>query len=166
MSASVAAYGHELKQHGDYGRPFRDISNGLNSWYDGLNPADQMEISARICAGFAVNSASKLAHNLIKPGAFIEFLNEAANSLPKNPAAERRAIEAVRDVVQCFTSSRVAKVALAGGGEAEVAFERRLFKMPDGRELSPGEAAKSLGIRSNSANYPFAKKRKSCSSLG
>lgn len=117
LSVGAHAYGQELTQTGDYGRPFRTIGTALDAWYDRQSPADQMAIMGEICAGFGLGAGAAEVNNLRKPGAFIAFLNEAAEVVPRNPEAEHRAVESIRRLMQQFSREPLKEAAGLGAIE-------------------------------------------------
>jgi len=102
--AGLSCYASDVQQSGDYRRPFQDLGNALNKWYDGLTPGDQMGIMGNISAGFAIGAAAGQLKNLAKPGAFAQFLEEAAPAVPKNPEAQAKAAETIRKLIEGMTS--------------------------------------------------------------
>ncbi|MBZ0187914.1 MAG: hypothetical protein K8F91_16830, partial [Candidatus Obscuribacterales bacterium] len=104
--AAGSEYGSEIQQKGDYGQPFQDLGNAINKWYDGLTPGDQMHAMATISAGFGLNAAAGQLRQLAKPGAFVQFMEEAAKAVPNNPEAQQKATDAVRNVIQSFSKSQ------------------------------------------------------------
>jgi len=153
ISARVSAYGETVRESGDYSLPLTHLSNGLNAWYDKLSAADQMVVVSEVCAGFGIAAGTVEMNKLRKPGAFVEFLNEGASLIPRNPEAEKRAIGTIKRLVEQFAGKR--KLALPGGGTFEdTVLESRIFQSPfNGRELTPGKAAEAAGI----AKDEFAK---------
>lgn len=111
--AGLSGYASDVQQGGDYRRPFQDLGNALNNWYDGLTPGDQMGIMGNISAGFGIGAAAGQLKNLVKPGAFAQFLEEAASAVPKNPEAQAKAAETVRRLIEAFSPGR--PTALADG---------------------------------------------------
>jgi len=95
ISAVGVGYAEQIRESGDYSLPLKHISEGLNRWYEKQSPADQMAIVAEVSAGFGLSAGAVEASKLRKPGAFMEFLKEGLESLPRNPEAERKAIEAI-----------------------------------------------------------------------
>jgi len=95
ITAGGVGYADQVSKSGDYSLPLKHISEGINRWYDKQSPADQMAIVAEVSAGFGLSAGAVEANKLRKPGAFMEFLKEGLESLPKNPEAERKAIEAI-----------------------------------------------------------------------
>lgn len=95
ITAGGIGYADQVSKSGDYSLPLKHISAGMNRWYDRQSPADQMAIVAEVSAGFGLSAGAVEANKLRKPGAFMEFLKEGLESLPKNPEAERKAIEAI-----------------------------------------------------------------------
>lgn len=102
--AGLSGYASDVQQGGDYRRPFQDLGNALNNWYDGLTPGDQMGIMGNISAGFGIGAAAGQLKNLAKPGAFAQFLEEAASAVPKNPEAQAKAAETIRKLIEGMTS--------------------------------------------------------------
>lgn len=95
ITAGGIGYADQVSKSGDYSLPLKHISEGMNRWYDRQSPADQMAIVAEVSAGFGLSAGAVEANKLRKPGAFMEFLKEGLESLPKNTEAERKAIEAI-----------------------------------------------------------------------
>lgn len=95
VSADIAVTAEEAKQTGDYSLPLRRTADVLNLWYEKQTPADQMTIMSELCAGFGISAFSLQADKLRKPGAFMAFLKEGLEVLPRNPEAERKALEAM-----------------------------------------------------------------------
>lgn len=95
ISAGGVGYADKIRESGDYSLPLKHMSEGLNRWYDRQSPADQMAIVAEVSAGFGLSAGAVEANKLRKPGAFMEFLKEGLEALPRNPEAERKAIEAI-----------------------------------------------------------------------
>ncbi|MBP6349967.1 MAG: hypothetical protein KA392_10555 [Candidatus Obscuribacter sp.] len=95
FTAGGIGYADRVRQSGDYSLPLKNISEGLNRWYERQSPADQMAIVAELGAGFGLASGAVAVNKLRKKGALIEFLKEGLDALPRNPEAERRAIQAV-----------------------------------------------------------------------
>lgn len=95
ITAGGVGYADQVSKSGDYSLPLKHISEGVNRWYNRQSPADQMAIVAEVSAGFGLSAGAVEANKLRKPGAFMEFLKEGLESLPKNPEAERKAIEAI-----------------------------------------------------------------------
>lgn len=100
ISARVSAYGETVRDSGDYSLPLTHLSNGLNAWYDKLSAADQMAVVGEVCAGFGIAAGAAEVNKLRKPGAFVEFLNEGASLIPRNPEAEKRAIETIKRLIE------------------------------------------------------------------
>ncbi len=98
FGAGTAGAVEEVKRTGDYSLPLSRLGAGLNSWYEKQSPGDQMAIMAEICAGFGVVAGAAEVNKLRKPGAFMAFLKEGYEAMPRNPEAERRAIEALSRV--------------------------------------------------------------------
>lgn len=111
ITAGGVGYADQIGKRGDYSLPLKHISEGINRWYDKQSPADQMAIVAEVSAGFGLSAGAVEANKLRKPGAFMEFLKEGLESLPKNPEAERKAIEAISKLFR-----RVEPVADTGTG--------------------------------------------------
>ncbi len=95
ITAGGIGYADQVSKSGDYSLPLKHISEGMNRWYDRQSPADQMAIVAEVSTGFGLSAGAVEANKLRKPGTFMEFLKEGLESLPKNPEAERKAIEAI-----------------------------------------------------------------------
>lgn len=112
ISVGISMTAQEAKQSGDYSLPLRRTGEALNRWYEKQSPADQMAIVSEISAGFGVAAFSAEANKLKKPGAFMEFLQEGLEVLPRNPEAERKALEAL---VGVFKGRQVMKEAAAIG---------------------------------------------------
>lgn len=100
----LTGYASDVRQSGDYMRPFQDLGNALNKWYDGLTPGDQMGIMGNISAGFGIGAAAGRFKNLAKPGAFAQFMEEAASAVPKNPEAQAKAADTIRKLIEGMTS--------------------------------------------------------------
>lgn len=100
ISVGISMTAEEAKQTGNYSLPLTRTAQALNNWYDKQTPADQMAIASEICAGFGISAFSAEANKLKKPGAFMEFLKEGISVLPKNPEAERKALEALTRVLK------------------------------------------------------------------
>ena len=100
ISVSISMTAEEARQTGDYSLPLTRTAQALNNWYDKQTPADQMAIASEICAGFGISAFSAEANKLKKPGAFMEFLKEGISVLPRNPEAERKALEALTGVLK------------------------------------------------------------------
>jgi len=88
--SGLVDYGSDVQEEKDYKRPFQDLGNVLNSWFESLTPGDQMNALAGISAGFGIGALGKQIKQLSKPGIFLQFLEEAAESAPKNPETERK----------------------------------------------------------------------------
>lgn len=110
-------YASDVQQKGDYGRPFQDLGNAINKWYDGLTPGDQMHVMASISAGFGIGAAAGQLKQLAKPGAFVEFMEEAAHAVPKNPEAQEKAAQTIRDIIQSFSKPKLKPVLETGMAE-------------------------------------------------
>lgn len=93
ISTSTAGTIEQAKRSGDYSLPLTRVGAALNSWYEKQSPADQMAIVSEICAGFGIGAFTGEANKLRKPGAFAAFLQEGLDTLPRNPEAEKRALE-------------------------------------------------------------------------
>ncbi|MCA0315251.1 MAG: hypothetical protein LCH63_15660 [Candidatus Melainabacteria bacterium] len=100
MSIGISMTVEETRQRGDYSLPLRRTGEALNLWYEKQSPADQMAIVSEISAGFGVGAFWGEARKLSKPGAFMEFLQEGLSVLPRNPEAERKALEALAGVLK------------------------------------------------------------------
>jgi hypothetical protein len=100
VSFSAAGTVGEAKESGDYSLPLRRVGAALNSWYEKQSPADQMAIMSEMCAGFGMGAFAGEANKLRKPGAFAEFLKEGLETLPRNPEAERKALETLARVLK------------------------------------------------------------------
>jgi len=100
IGVGAAATEQEARQSGDYSLPLKRIGEALNRWYEKQSPADQMAIMSEICAGCGVVAFAGEAKKLSKPGAFMEFLQEGLAVLPRNPEAERKALEALTGVLK------------------------------------------------------------------
>ncbi len=98
LTAGGIGYADRARQTGDYSLPLKNISEGLNRWYEKQSPADQMAIAAELGSGFGLASGAVEANKLRKPGALIAFLKEGLDALPRNPEAERRAIHAISNL--------------------------------------------------------------------
>jgi hypothetical protein len=112
MSVGISMTAEEVKQSGDYSLPLKRTGEALNRWYEKQSPADQMAIVSEICAGCGVGAFAGEARKLGKPGAFMEFLQEGLSVLPRNPEAERKALEALAGV---FKGRQAMKEAVAIG---------------------------------------------------
>jgi len=119
ISVGISMTAEEARQTGDYSLPLTRTAQALNNWYDKQTPADQMAIASEICAGFGISAFSAEANKLKKPGAFMEFLKEGISVLPRNPEAERKALEALSRVLKGREPLKEA----AGIGAAEKAGE-------------------------------------------
>ncbi|MEZ4536956.1 MAG: hypothetical protein R3D26_18465 [Cyanobacteriota/Melainabacteria group bacterium] len=119
-----SGYAADVQQNGDYGRPFQDLGNALNKWYDGLTPGDQMGTMANISAGFGIGAAAGQFKNLAKPGAFAQFLEEAASAVPKNPEAQAKAAETIRKLIETMSSKH-------GGMQPALAGEAGILTGPN-----------------------------------
>lgn len=95
VSAGIAVTAEEAELTGDYSLPLRRTADVLNRWYEKQTPAEQMAIMSELCAGFGISAFSLEADKLRKPGAFMAFLKEGLEVLPRNPEAERKALEAM-----------------------------------------------------------------------
>lgn len=93
VSFGAAGTIEQARQSGDYSLPLRHVGAALNSWYEKQSPADQMAIMAEIGGGFGLGAFTGEASRLRKPGAFTAFLREGLEALPKNPEAERKALD-------------------------------------------------------------------------
>lgn len=149
--AGGSEYANQVKQSGDYRRPFQDLGNAINKWYDGLTPGDQMHVMASISGGFGLGAAAGQLRQLAKPGAFVQFMEEVAQTVPKNPEAQQRAAETVKKLIESFSKSPIGKLATVDGPAVDAAddmlnMERRIYKAPDGKELSLGKAAEKAGF--------------------
>lgn len=109
--SGLSGYASDVQQSGDYKRPFEDLGNALNNWYDNLSPGDQMGIMGNISAGFAIGAAAGQLKNLAKPGAFAQFLEEAASAVPKNPEAQAKAADTIRKLIEAFSPGKPAALA-------------------------------------------------------
>jgi hypothetical protein len=98
LTAGGIGYADRARQTGDYSLPLKNISEGLNRWYEKQSPADQMAIAAELGSGFGLASGAVEANKLRKPGALMAFLKEGLDALPRNPEAERRAIHAISNL--------------------------------------------------------------------
>jgi hypothetical protein len=119
ISVGISMTAEEAKQTGNYSLPLTRTAEVINRWYDKQTPADQMAIASEICAGFGISAFSAEANKLKKPGAFMEFLKEGISVLPRNPEAERKALEALSRVLKGREPLKEA----AGIGAAEKACE-------------------------------------------
>lgn len=99
MSIKTGAYAQTVRQSGDYSLPLKHLPQVLNKWYESLSPADQMAIIAGVTGGLHLNQSAKEVQKLRQPGAFTEFLQEAVDLLPRNPEAERRAMDVLSRLV-------------------------------------------------------------------
>lgn len=139
MSVGISMTAEEARQSGDYSLPLRRTGEALNRWYEKQTPADQMAIVSEISAGFGVASFSAEANKLKKPGAFMEFLKEGIAVLPRNPEAERKALEALTRV---FKGRQALKEAVGLGKDYTFAMSKTddfdgLGKPGKGRESRP-----------------------------
>ena len=100
FSVGISMTADEAKQTGDYSLPLRRTVEVVNRWYEKQSPAEQMAIMSEICAGFGISAFSAEANKLKKPGAFMAFLQEGLEVLPRNPEAERKALEALTGVLK------------------------------------------------------------------
>ncbi len=100
IGVGAAATAQEVRQSGDYSLPLKRVGEALNRWYEKQSPANQMAIMSEISAGFGVAAFAGEAKKLSKPGAFMEFLQEGLAVLPRNPEAERKALEALVGVLK------------------------------------------------------------------
>lgn len=100
ISVGISMTAEEARQSGDYSLPLTRTAKALNNWYDKQTPADQMAIASEICTGFGISAFSAEANKLKKPGAFMAFLKEGISVLPRNPEAERKALEALTGVLK------------------------------------------------------------------
>lgn len=121
VSAGIAVTAEEAKQTGDYSLPLRRTADVLNRWYEKQTPADQMAIMSEICAGFGISAFSLEADKLRKPGAFMAFLKEGLEVLPRNAEAERKALEALSRVLKEREPLREA-AGIAGSFEKDYTF--------------------------------------------
>lgn len=95
ISAGGVGTIEQVRQTGDYSLPLKNISEGINRWYDRQSPADQMAIAAEVCTGFGMTAGAVEVNKLRKPGAFMQFVKEGIDSVPRNPEAEKRAMESI-----------------------------------------------------------------------
>jgi hypothetical protein len=100
IGVGAAVTAQEARQSGDYSLPLKRIGEALNRWYEKQSPADQMAIMSEISAGCGIGAFAGEAKKLSKPGAFMEFLQEGLAVLPRNPEAERKALEAFAGVLK------------------------------------------------------------------
>lgn len=100
MSIKTGAYAQAVRQSGDYSLPLKHLPQVLNKWYESLNPADQMAIIATVTGGLHLSQSVKEVQKLRQAGAFSTFLQEAVDLLPRNPEAERRAMEVLSGLVK------------------------------------------------------------------
>ncbi|MBZ0186894.1 MAG: hypothetical protein K8F91_11665 [Candidatus Obscuribacterales bacterium] len=103
--AAGTEYAFDVQQGGDYRQPFQDLGNTINSWYDTLTPGDQMHVMASISADFGIGAAAGQLRQLAKPGAFVQFLEETAQAVPKNSEAQERATETIKKLIQSITKN-------------------------------------------------------------
>lgn len=115
--AGGSEYANQVKESGDYRRPFQDLGNAINKWYDDLTPGDQMHVMASISGGFGLGAAAGQLRQLAKPGAFVEFMEEAAHAVPKNPEAQEKAAQTIRDIIQSFSKPKLKPVLETGIAE-------------------------------------------------
>jgi len=99
-SIKLGGYAETIRQSGDYSLPLKHIPQMLNKWYESQSPADQMAIIAGVTGGLHLNQSMKEMAKLKQPGAFSVFLQEAIEALPRNPEAERRAMELMGALVK------------------------------------------------------------------
>lgn len=121
VSVGIAMTAEEAKQTGDYSLPLRRTADVLNRWYEKQTPADQMAIMSELCAGFGISAFSLEADKLRKPGAFMAFLKEGLEELPRNPEAERKALESLSRVLKEREPLREA-AGIAGSVEKDCTF--------------------------------------------
>lgn len=100
IGVGIAGTAEEAKQSGDYSLPLSRTAEALNRWYERQTPADQMAIMSEICAGFGLTAFGKEATRLKEKGAFMAFLKEGLEVLPRNPEAEIKALEALAGVLK------------------------------------------------------------------
>lgn len=98
-------YASDVQQKGDLRRPFEDLGNTINKWYDSLTPGDQVGIIARISAGFGIGAAASQFTRLAKPGAFVQFLEDAAQAVPKDTKTQKHAAETIKKLIESITQS-------------------------------------------------------------
>jgi hypothetical protein len=159
IGVGAAATAQEIRQSGDYSLPLRRTGEALNRWYEKQSPADQMAIMSEICAGFGVAAFCGEARKLGKPGAFMEFLQEGLSVLPRNPEAERKALEVLAGVFKGRQAMREAAAIGTVEKAGEVVKEAQEQGLGDnfmamvqhfleGRKkpLKPEEAAKIAGV--------------------
>ncbi len=150
--AGGSKYVSDVQQKGDYKQPFRDLGVAINNWYDGLTPGDQMHAMAIISTGFGMGAAAGELRRLSKPGAFVEFVQETAQALPKNPEAQAKAAESIKKLIEIFSRAHARKLSTAGGPAIDATddmlnMQRRIYKSPKtGREITLGKAAEEAGI--------------------
>lgn len=158
FSIKTGAYAETVRQSGDYSLPLKHIPQVLNSWYERQSPADQMAIVAGVTGGLHLNQSLGEMQKLKKPGAFSAFLQEAVDLLPRNPEAERRAMEVLSGLVK--RAEPVAEKAGAAGGKItdvvkevpEKGIKAHIMEMreyfPEGKKHRKGvtEIAKEQGI--------------------
>lgn len=99
-------YGSEVQTNKDYSAPFKDLGKALNSWFESLTPGDQMNALAGISAGFGINALGKQIRHLAKPGAFVQFLEEVAESAPKTPETEHKIAATIAKLVDFITNEK------------------------------------------------------------
>lgn len=100
FSIKTGAYAETVRQSGDYSLPLKHLPLVLNKWYESQSPADQMAIIASVTGGLHLNQSLREVQKLKQPGAFSAFLQEAIDQLPRNPEAERRAMEVLGGLVK------------------------------------------------------------------
>lgn len=158
FSIKTGAYAETVRQSGDYSLPLKHIPQVLNSWYERQSPADQMAIIASVTGGLHLNQSIGEMQKLRQPGAFTGFLQEAVDLLPRNPEAERRAMEVLGGLVK--RAEPVAEKAAAAGGKIsdvvqevqEKGIKEHIMEMreyfPEGKKHRKGvtEIAKEQGI--------------------
>lgn len=115
FSIKTGAYAETVRQSGDYSLPLKHLPQVLNKWYESQSPADQMAIVASVTGGLHLNQSLAEVQKLRQAGAFSAFLQEAINALPRNPEAERRAMEVLGGLVR--RAEPVAEKAGAVGGK-------------------------------------------------
>ena len=142
ITAGGVGYADQIGKRGDYSLPLKHISEGINRWYDKQSPADQMAIVAEVSAGFGLSAGAVEANKLRKPGAFMEFLKEGLESLPRNPEAERKAIEAIRELFKGFANDR--RLAVPGGAPVEKMPTHMLMSQSDDMASGTAKASKLL----------------------
>lgn len=144
VSFGAAGTIEQASQSGDYSLPLRHIGAALNSWYEKQSPADQMAIMAEIGGGFGIGAFTGEASRLRKPGAFTAFLREGLEALPKNPEAERKALDTL---TRLFKGPEPLKQAAGLGKSVEKDYTFAMSKADDFEGLGkPGKGRPSRPV--------------------